>query len=403
MTTKSEIQDLLRFLTQDAKIPLKDAMPKIKVLQEANLTRSVVQSVQVRFGSDKSTSPAQLAKSDIATLQQIFPDSKTAKKVLDTAKRTSKKRSSTDVSLPPSAKKSKVAFSSAEPLTPAATEASLALPTIETNEEEISRTVLHTNRAPLVLAFAVTLLKYTMPHQPLSSRLSLAQAVVSANSRSKAVSIGVESGPSAEAEGYGAGQPKVTIMGREISALKRWGYDPDEGTAEKGDREPTSQDSDATLTEEIIKPEPGQKEPALWGLDLEALRSSSATSSSVSNHDVWPTPGLPIYTPPSARAYLLKSFASPPFPPTSTSTSPPKKKPTAAALAAEKERNLALLLAALDILFASWAKVLGKAELDRRAWSWYVAVRPDVEGGVRGWGGKGEVRLGEILGLRRGG
>lgn len=39
MTTKSEIQDLLRFLTQDAKIPLKDAMPKIKVLQEANLTR----------------------------------------------------------------------------------------------------------------------------------------------------------------------------------------------------------------------------------------------------------------------------------------------------------------------------------------------------------------------------
>lgn len=353
----------------------------------------------MRFNSDKSTSPAQLAQSDIATLQHIFPDSKTAKKVLDTAKRTSKKRSSTDASLPPSAKKPKVASSSAEPVTPAAIEASLALPAIETNEEEISLTVLHTNRAPLVLAFAVTLLKYTMPNQPLSSRLSLAQAVVSANSRSKAVSIGLESGPSAEAEGYGAGQPKVTIMGREISALKRWGYDPDEGTVEKGAREPTSQDSDVTLTGETIKSEPGHKDPALWGVDLEALRSSS----SISNHSASPTPGLPIYTPPSARAYLLKSFASPPSPPSSTSTSTRKKKPTAAALAAEKERNLALLLAALDMLFASWATVLGKPELDRRAWSWYVAVRPDVEGGAKGWGGKGEVRLGAILGLRRGG
>jgi len=41
MTTKAEIQDLLRFLTQDAKLPLKDAMPKIKDLQKANLTTQV--------------------------------------------------------------------------------------------------------------------------------------------------------------------------------------------------------------------------------------------------------------------------------------------------------------------------------------------------------------------------
>ena len=39
MTTKSEIQDLLRFLSQDAKISLQVAMPKIKDLQKANLTR----------------------------------------------------------------------------------------------------------------------------------------------------------------------------------------------------------------------------------------------------------------------------------------------------------------------------------------------------------------------------
>ena len=39
MTTKSEIQDLLRFLTQDGKISLQVAMAKIKELQIANLTR----------------------------------------------------------------------------------------------------------------------------------------------------------------------------------------------------------------------------------------------------------------------------------------------------------------------------------------------------------------------------
>lgn len=39
MTTKSEIQALLRFLSQDAKIPLPVAMGKVKNLQEANLTR----------------------------------------------------------------------------------------------------------------------------------------------------------------------------------------------------------------------------------------------------------------------------------------------------------------------------------------------------------------------------
>ncbi len=39
MTTKNEIQALLRFLSQDAKIPLPTAMGKIKELQKASLTR----------------------------------------------------------------------------------------------------------------------------------------------------------------------------------------------------------------------------------------------------------------------------------------------------------------------------------------------------------------------------
>lgn len=39
MSTKSELQALLRFLSQDAKVPLPTAMGKVKELQEANLTR----------------------------------------------------------------------------------------------------------------------------------------------------------------------------------------------------------------------------------------------------------------------------------------------------------------------------------------------------------------------------
>lgn len=70
--------------------------------------------------------------------------------------------------------------------------------------------------------------------------------------------------------------------------------------------------------------------------------------------------------------------------------------------AKDKEHNLALLLASLDQLFASWAETLAPHELDRRAWAWYVAVRPEVEDGVAGWGRKGNVELGEILRLRKG-
>ena len=41
MTTKLEVQALLRFLSQDAKIPLPVALSKIKELQKAELTRYI--------------------------------------------------------------------------------------------------------------------------------------------------------------------------------------------------------------------------------------------------------------------------------------------------------------------------------------------------------------------------
>ena len=282
---------------------------------------------------------------------------------------------------------------------PAAIEASLALPWDNLEDRDLVPVSLYTNRAPLVLAFAVTLLKYTMPSQPLSSRLSLAQAVVSVNSRSKAISLGIEKGNSAEDEGWGQGQPRVRIMGRDIRVMKRWGYDPSDGKAEgtKVKTENGVDDSQSTITGDHENTDhTNDEEPALWGLDLEALRSSNGPV--ISKQDA--TTKLPIYTPQSARAYLLKSFASvSALDPSNTPS--PKKKPSVAALAAEKERNLGQLLQSLDLLYASWAHVLSIEELDRRAWSWYVAVRPDVQNGVAGWGGKGEVKLKTILEMRR--
>lgn len=328
-----------------------------------------------------------LAKSDQQTIKTIFTDEKLAKQILSAAKRVTKKRS-LDGTTSESPIKRKKLSSTEESLSPYAIEESLALPESNANEEELRSTVLHTNRAPLVLAFATTLLKYTMPSQPLSSRLSLAQAVVSVNSKSKAISLGIEKGNSAEDEGWGQGQPGVRILNRDIRVMKRWGYEWKE-KASKGENK--HEDSQDTLKAE----DQSDDEPALWGLDLEALKKSNGPL--VSGVQGTNASGLPVYNAQSAWTYLLKSFASLP---SSTEEASPKKK-SAAITRNEKERNLAFLLQALDFLYASWVHVLGRDELDRRAWAWYVAVRPEVEHGVAGWGGKGEVKLSQILDLRR--
>lgn len=428
-------------------------------------------------------------------------------------------------------------------LTPQQLESSLALP-LETDEERIAETVIQTNRAPLVLVFAVELIRHTMPEQPPSSRLSLAQAVVSANSRSKAVSIGLAKGPSADEEGYGEGQPRIRVMGREIAVLKRGGYE------WKGEEEEEEQPLDggsgvaaepnstaSTLNAEASSPfqpkttstnppntwsaspsvslkqstfiarattisDPSQRPmllkslfdthpnlrtathnvwayrirpsessitahmreashddgesgagglllrilreagsvdtlvvmtrwyggvmlgpdrwrlirnvansalserlrrtgveaslggEAVWGLDLEAMKDKTKAAASAG--------GLVIHRPEAARSYLLRSFASAPAEERAgqASASPSKRK-TVKVQDAEKEENLGLILGALRSLFDSWVDHLALDELDRRAWSWYSTVRPDVENGAAGWGAKGVLKLQDILNLRR--
>jgi hypothetical protein len=332
------------------------------------------------FRSDANR-PDAIAKSKVDAVKIVFGDDKTSKQVLSAAKRVSKKRTASDTPITP-AKKAKPSYG--QPSTPAQLEESLALPESCLDEEKLSEVVVYTNRAPLVLAFAITLLKYTMPEQPLSSRLSLGQAVVSVNSRSKAVSLGLETGKSAEEEGWGEGQPVVNVMGRDIKTMKRWGYS-------------WEAEEEAENTQKTIKEDADEDEkPALWGIDLEAFKKSNGPVTAGSRNVS--TSQLPIFTAQSARSYLLKSFDSPAGE-ADTEISP--KKPTAAVVKERKERNLGLLLGALDLLFQSWANILSKDDLNKRAWGWYVRVRPDVEAGIAGWGGKNVVKLANILELRR--
>ncbi|EEQ83841.1 hypothetical protein, variant [Blastomyces dermatitidis ER-3] len=376
MTTPSQIQALLRFLSQDSKLPLALAITKAKSLQKANLL-----------------TPDDILKKDLASLHSVLGEEQVAKQVLNAARRAKKRVHEADSTGSP-VKKSKKTSLTSETSSPSLLESALTLP-LSSNIEEISSVVLITNRAPLVLAFAVVLLKYTMPEQPLSSRLSLAQAVVSANSRSKAISLGIETGKSAEDEGWAGRQPTVKVLGREIPVLKRWGYNWQEES-------PSEQTTEiASIVEKSEKENSenhrlggSDEQPALWGLYPEALKRSNAN-----------TPGpcqissvLPIHNPEPAREYLLRSFtlqksADP-------SSGKAKKKPSSDSIS-EKEKSLALLLGAIDLLCQSWASVLSKSEMDRRAWSWYVDVRPDVQHGVGGWGQKGVVQLSRILDLRR--
>lgn len=430
-----------------------------------------------------------------------------------------------------------------KPMSPADFEASLALP-VETDEETISATILLTNRAPLLLAFAAELLRHTMPEQPPSSRLSLAQAVVSANSRGKAVSIGIEKGPSADEEGWGHGQPRVRIMGREVTVLKRGGYE------WKGDEESTqevntdiipstastatamagelkSSEGDATVDQishtwsasspisskdstfivratklpklsqrraslqslftavpnlrsadhnawayRVKKPDmfgshviredsfddgeggsgdfmlkimretntvdtlvvmtrwyggtmlgpdrwriirsclkealaerlraTGEQASiggeAVWGLDLEAMKSKTDIATPPARSHAAGVVGMPVHRPESARGYLLRSFAQRVEGDQGTSAA---KKKTAKALEQEKEENLSRLLGAIRLLYDSWAGHVSTAELDSRAWGWYMGTRPEVESGPSGWGAKGNLKLANILALRR--
>jgi len=485
MSSHGDLQEMLRMFTT-RKVSMLGAMKYVQALQAKN-----IKSID------------QLASAPLNDLESTLSDARLAKSIQMACKSHSKKRpaDASSPSSPPSAKKAKIEPTKRDldlgSMSPDELEEALALP-LKEDEDAIRSTTIVTNRAPLLLAFAVELMRVTMPEQPLSSRLSLAQAVVSANSRSKAVSLGLEK--TKEGADVSEGQPKVSVMGRQVPVLKRGGYTwsgapsttkPSSSTAApeaspkgwKASQKLSSRGS-TFVAHAISIDSPTRRSqymttlmsqyPSLesathnaWAIRtsygasplvqeasfddgetgagkflLQAMRESkvtnalvvmtrwyggvmlgpdrwrlmrevtndalSATQRRVGNLDggeaVWAldiedtkpvdsTIGMAIHRPEGARNYILRSFQG-------VSEGEDKKK-TVAAANDERQENLGRLLGALRMLFESWKDVVGRRELDSKAWSWYVNIRPEVEAGPGGWGAKGKVDLSTILNLRR--
>lgn len=349
----AEVQTLLRFLTKDARIPLAEAMPKINALRKQQLN-----------------TPANIARADEADLRSVFADEKVLKQVINAAKRVSnpKKRATAQSDSP--SKRLKTHPDSLDD------EESLALPQTDASVEELGNLTVETNRAPLFLAFTITVLAYTHPEQPLSSRWSLAQAVVSAGAQSKAKYLGLTTGPTAEEDGWAQGQPKLKIMGRETAVMR---------TVKAGEDD-------------------SSPDTAFLGLDLEALRKSNGPL--IAGKDIKSASGPPIHKPAGARNYLLKSMMLIDPDPSKSGEdnkvkAPTSKKANAAEIARKREEAAAMVLKAIDVVCKSWTSTLTTEQLDQRAQAWYTRVRPDVEYGQAGWGQRGQVRLADILNLRR--
>lgn len=357
MAAAAQVQELLRFLTKDAKIPLAEAMPKVAVLRKQHLD-----------------TPETISKADEAVLKPIFTDDKVLKQVINAAKRVSnpKKRTAAQSS----SSISKRLKTGADALDD---ESSLALPQTDLSLSEIEAITIETNRAPLFLAFTIAALAYTHPEQPMSSRWSMAQAVVSAGAQSKAKYLGLSTGPTAEEDGWAHGQPKVIIMGREVAVMRRHVVS-------------SSEDDVST---------PGT---AFWGLDLEALRRSNGPL--IAGKDHRRQDGPPIHKPIAPRNYLLKAMAVV-QPEAITSgqdaqqTKAATKKAKPKTTASDREAAAAIVLKAIDVVCQSWRSSLTKEELDQKAQSWYMRIRPDVDQGQAGWGQKGHVDMCDILRLRK--
>lgn len=359
MAAAAEVQTLLRFLTKDARIPLVEAMPKINSLRKLNLN-----------------SPEQIAQAPHADLKTVFTDEKVLKTTVNAAKRVAnpKKRVST------SSRTSK----SRDTREAALDDDALRMPETATTEQELANITIETNRAPLFLAFVLAVLNYTHAEQPISSKLSLAQGVVGAGAASRAKYLGITNGPTAEEDGFGQGQPKVKIMGREIAVMRR-------------QHAVANQDAQGdTVLDENVSPSTTSHE-ALWGIDLEAMRKANGPPIGGRNTS---SAGPPIHTPQSARNYLLKAMDV--VVKSSTGQEAPKaKKLTSAEIVSRKEEAAAMVMKAIDIVLSSWRDALDDIELDRRAQSWYAIVRPEIAPGRDGWGQRGQVPLSEILKLKR--
>ncbi|KAK6346748.1 hypothetical protein TWF696_006859 [Orbilia brochopaga] len=413
----ADLQGLLRFLTGPAKIPLRDALAKAKPLL-----------------ADGLSSPDSIAKASLDNLQKIFPDEKLAKQVLSAAKRatkpssssspSNKKRSAADASSsnpqdssttsPSKRRRPNTAAPAIDSANPQTWESGLDLPPPSQDTDLISATTVTVNRAPLLLAFAVVSLSYTHPWLPPSSRFSLAQGLLDATAAAKAKYIGLTRDGEHNEHDIEEGYKRIRVLGKEIPVLRRWDVNlsnPETSTQKQGPDDDVSASMDpggpistdgsdnSTPASATIAPAPAPAAAAGGG-------SSSATATVPATATATATAATAATDEPIYWALSPKLLAQPPAPTKLNPSALPIHLPHAAhgyLTRAFPGASLPLLLGALHAVYASWSDSLAPAELDRRGWSWYSRVRPAVDDGPEGWGGRGVVKLKDVLSLRRAG
>ncbi|EPS36576.1 hypothetical protein H072_9875 [Dactylellina haptotyla CBS 200.50] len=422
--TSTDIQGLLRFLSGPAKLPLREAMGKAKPLL-----------------SDGLSSPDAIAKASLDRLLKIFPDEKTAKQVLSAAKRAtntssgSKKRSAStaaegsststgETPRSPSKRRKQSSVPSIDSANPQSWEVGLDLPAPTRDETLISGASLTTNRAPLLLAFAVVSLGYTHPWLPMSSRFSLAQGLLELTAASKAKNLGITREDGGKDEELGEGYKRIRVLGKEIPVLRRWdtvGVDTGsvievetgaekQGAEQRDDGNSKNSGDVKSTTSAGINPEGSASivggEHSSTSASTAGERDTSVAGSSTST--LAPGTGAaPVsYDGPVYWALSPKLLSQPPAASKQNPSALPIQLPHAAhsyLVRSFSAEMLPLLLGALHSVYGSWANSVTPMELDRRGWGWYCRVRPSVEDGPEGWGGKGFVKLEDVLALRKGG
>lgn len=190
--------------------------------------------------------------------------------------------------------------------------------------EACQKVEVTTNRAPWSLAWTYTILRqrYSKP-----TALSLAYGHMAATSTRKGRFLGIVADPSADERALATSQPEVSVLSIPVPIMRTH-------TAEQ-------------------KEEGGKVE----GED-EELRAVNVMDRN-----------LKIHEPQDAWRYMKNAFGI----------------------------HFDAALSTIDCVVQSYPL----QEAERMAGSWYMATRPDVENGVKGWGQKGKVQLASVLELER--
>ena len=197
------LQDLLRFLSASAKVPLSSAIAYAGAIVKQKLNNYEL-----------------LAKSTSARLKEVIPNEEHMKTIVRAAKK-QVKGSNLAISSSPS-KRTKLAESTTkdEHEDPSS---KFAITTVK-DDAQLKGVSVTINRAPVMVAFAFRLLLLSKPFLTNSAALSFAQAYSSVNAISKGKAIGII--PSKEEKSdeittllSGSRQPVMPVMGRSIPFL----------------------------------------------------------------------------------------------------------------------------------------------------------------------------------------